>query len=113
MASTIDPALASSLKQEFRNRNKAAGDHALKTPEGRNLNGFFIDRETLESILKNEKVAGIHVHLAKHPDYVGKSDHVNTLIVSGSEPAEQGAAAPFVSTGQVYNTVMPCPPWCD
>lgn len=114
MASKIDPELAKSLKQEFRSRNRAAGEHALKTPEGQNLNGFFIDRETLESILKNEKVDGIHVHLAKHPDYAGKPDHVNTLMVSGStRNTETGAATPYVSTGDTYTNVYPCPPWCD
>ncbi|HTI60335.1 hypothetical protein [Mucilaginibacter sp.] len=114
MASTIDPALASRLKKEFRDRNKAAGEHALKTPDGSNLNGFFISRETLESILKNEKVAGIHVHLAKHPDYSGKDDHVNTLLVSGSEPnTQEGAAKPYVSTGETHSDSLPCPPWCN
>ena len=114
MASKIDPGLAKSLKQEFRNRNKAAGEHALKTPEGHNLNGFFIDRETLESILKNEKAAGIHIHLAKHPEYTGKTEHVNTMLVSGSAPnTKPGAVTPYVSTGDTYASVYPCPPWCD
>jgi len=114
MASKIDPELAKSLKQEFHSRNKAAGEHALKTPEGHHLKGFFIDRETLESILKNEKAAGIHVHLAKHPDYAGKDDHVNTLLVSGSELNTQaGAATPYVSTGETYSNSLPCPPWCN
>jgi len=114
MASKIDRGKAQSLIQEFREQNKAAGDAGLKTPEGHHLNGFFIHRETLESILKNEKVAGIHVHLAKHPDFAGKPGNIHTLMVSGSEPnTEAGAAAPYIGTGDVYASSSPCPPWCS
>jgi len=114
MASIINRAQAQSLMQEFRDQNKAAGDAALKTPTGQNLNGFFIPRETLESILSNEKVAGVHVYLAKHPDFAGKPDNVYTILASGSEPnTESGATTPYVSTGEVYDGVPPCPPFCS
>ena len=63
MASKIDPGQAKSLIQEFRTQNKASTD-PLKTPDGQNLNGFFLDRESLDSILKDPKVAGIHVNFA-------------------------------------------------
>ena len=111
MASKIDPGQAKSLIQEFRTQNKASTD-PLKTPDGQNLNGFFLDRESLDSILKDPKVAGIHVNFAKHPDFVGKPDNVNTLVYSGSEANTPGAATPFVSRGAVFNSEMPCPPWC-
>ncbi|MGZ3929515.1 MAG: hypothetical protein ACXVJG_21335 [Mucilaginibacter sp.] len=113
MAKIIDPGQAQSLIQEFRNQNKAAGDQALKTPDGQNLNGFFLDRASLENILKDPKVAGIHVHLAKHPDFAGKPDNINTVVYSGSVENQPDAAKPFTSTGVTYSSTMPCPPWCD
>jgi hypothetical protein len=68
----------------------------------------------LESILKNEKVAGIHIHLAKHPDFTGKPDNVHTILVSGSVPNNQpGAATPYVRTGDIFNDNPPCPPVCN
>jgi hypothetical protein len=114
MAQQLDPEKSKSLIQEFRNQNKAAGDHAWKTPEGHHLNGFFIDRESLESLLKDEKVAGIHVSFAKHPDFEGKPDNVHTIAVSGSIPNTQpGAATPFTSTAQCLCNYPPCPPLCS
>jgi hypothetical protein len=112
MATIIDSGQAQSLIQEFRNQNKVAGDQALKTPEGKNLNGFFLDRASLENILKDPKVEGIHVHLAKHPDFAGKPDNVQTVVYSGSV-ATPGEATPYASTGEMYGDVNPCPPWCN
>jgi hypothetical protein len=111
MASKIDPGQAQSLIQEFRTQNKASAD-PLKTPDGQNLNGFFLDRKHLDSILKDPKVTGINVHLAKHPDFAGKPDNVNTLVYSGSTPNTPGAAKPFVSANDTYDS-EPCPPWCS
>src|SRR5579871_3691971 len=110
MAQKIDPEKAKSLVQEFRDQNQAAGEHAWKTPEGHHLNGFFIDRESLENILKNEKVAGIHVNFAKHPDFLGKPDKVHTLTFSGSEHAQAQPGA--VSAKEVYSDTPTCPPFC-
>jgi len=112
MASQIDRGQAESLIQEFRNQNQASGNNGLKTPDGKPLNGFFLDRASLENILKDPKVDGIHVHLAKHPDFVGKPDNVQTLVYSGSV-ATPGAAAPYASSGEMYGDVYPCPPWCN
>jgi hypothetical protein len=112
MAKIIDPGQAQSMIQEFRKQNKAAGEHALKTPDGKNLNGSFLDRESLENILKDPKVAGIHVYLAKHPDVAGKTQNVHTLVYSGSVPnTATGAATPYTSVGAMYGS-DPCPPWC-
>jgi hypothetical protein len=114
MASKIDPGKAQSLIQEYRNQNKAAGDNSWKTPDGQHLNGFFIDRESLESLLADKKNAGIHVHFAKHPDFSGKPDNVNTVVYSGSAPNTQpGASTPYVSNGITYSAEFPCPPWCS
>lgn len=113
MASKIDPRQAQSLIQEYRNQNKEAGEYALITPEGHHLNGFFLDRESLENILKNSKVAGIHVHLAKHPDIAGKPGKVCTMVYSGSVATQSGSAKPYESTGDTYCDPVPCPPWCN
>ena len=114
MATKIDPEKAKSLIQEFRDHNKAAGEHAWKTPDGQHLHGFFINRECLESILKDEEVAGIHVYFAKHPDFAGKTDKVHTLTVQGSVPnTAPGAATPFVAKGDVFDSTPPCPPMCS
>ena len=112
MTSKIDPELAKSLKKEFQDSNEAAGEHAWKTADGHFLKGFYIDRESIESLLKDEKVAGIHVYFAKHPDFVGKPDKVHTLTVSGSVPNSTPGEAPFVATGDVISNVPPCPTMC-
>jgi hypothetical protein len=113
MASIIDPTLAKSLIKEFRQHNSSAGGPALKTPEGHFLNGFFIDRESLENILKDPKNVGIHIHLAKHPDFAGKPDNVHTIAFVGSQPnTAPGAATPYVSSGDIYEYSVPCPPYC-
>lgn len=112
MASKIDPQVAQNLIKEFRDQNKTAGEHALKTPEGQHLHGFFVDRDTMEKILADKDNAGMHVLLAKHPDFTGKADKVHTAMVTGSKPnATPGAATPFESHGEVYSTPL-CPPIC-
>lgn len=113
MASKIDPTLAKSLIQEFQKQNQESAEHAWKTPDGQHLNGFFVDRESLETILKNKEVAGIHFHFAKHPDFTGKADKVHTMTMTGSVPNTATAAAtPYVSDGNVYDYLSPCPPVC-
>jgi hypothetical protein len=113
MASKIDPQVAQSLIKEFRDQNKGAGEHALKTPEGQHLNGFFVDRDTMEKILADKDNAGMHVLLAKHPDFTDKADNVHTALVTGSKPnTAPGAATQFVSHGEIYGDVPVCPPVC-
>jgi hypothetical protein len=113
MASPIDPALAKSLIKEFRDQNKASGEHALKAPEGSHLHGFFIDRETMEKVLADKDNAGMHVLLAKHPDFAGKDEKVNTILVTGSKlNTAPGAVTPYVSDGTVYCDYPICPPIC-
>jgi hypothetical protein len=113
MASKIDPTLAKSLITEFRNQNEAAAEHALKTPEGQHLHGYFINRESLESILSDPKVVGISLHHAKHPDFVGKKENVFTTVMVGAVPnTAPGATTPHVSSGDYYDQIPICPPYC-
>jgi hypothetical protein len=113
MASKIDPTLAKSLITEFRTQNKAAAEHALKTPEGHDFHGFFINRESLESILSDPKVVGISLHHAKHPDFAGKKANVYTTVMVGAVPnTAPNAATPYVSSGDYYDQMPICPPIC-
>jgi hypothetical protein len=114
MASKIDPKLAKSLIQEFRNQNKSApAEHAWKTPDGQHLHGFFINRESLEDILKDKENVGVHVYLAKHPDFTGKPDKVHTIALTGAKPnMAPNATTPYVNDGDVYDMIPPCPPVC-
>ncbi len=113
MASKIDLALAKSLIKEFQLQNASANGPALKTPDGPFLNGFFIDRESLDAILSNPKVVGLSVNFAKHPDFVGAKDNVFTLILAGAEPnTAPDSATPYVNNGDIYSDTPWCPPFC-
>ncbi len=113
MATTIDPESAKSLIKEYQQQNAAQGGPALKTPDGKLLNGFFIDRESLERMLKNPKAAGISIHLAKHPDHKGSKENHVTLLYSAAEPNPVSGAEPYVSTGEMGSNPPPCPPYCS
>jgi hypothetical protein len=113
MATIIDPALAKALIQEFRDQNQASAENGWKTPQGLFLNGFFINRECLEAILSDKDNVGIHAHFAKHPDFTGKPDSVHTLTVTGAKPnTAPGALTPYVNSGDTYDLIPPCPPYC-
>ena len=113
MASIINRGLAQSLIQEFRTQNRTLGDNAWKTPDGQQVNGYFIDRESLESILKDEKIAGIHVYFAKHANFKDDSSNVQSLIVTGSQlNTNPGATTPYIAAGDIFDAYPPCPPFC-
>jgi hypothetical protein len=112
MATTIDPESAKSLIKEYQQQNAADGGPALKTPDGLFLNGFFIDRESLERMLKNPNAVGISIHLAKHPNFIGsKANHV-TLVYVAAEPNPVSGETPYVSAGEMCVEPPPCPPYC-
>lgn len=113
MASIIDRGLAKSLIQQFRKENAAQGGPALLTENGDFVNGFFIDRASLETVLSNANFAGIHVYLAKHPTFDGKEGRNYTIVFAGSVPTPPGSATPYTSPGDVYEMMPPCPPVCS
>jgi hypothetical protein len=113
MASKIDRALARELTQEDKKQNSAAGGSGLKTPGGQYLNGFFIDRQCLESILQNTNVAGVSINFANHPKFTGSADNIVTLIIAGAEPSTTGPAGSYQSTGDLYSDPPPCPTMCN
>lgn len=113
MASKIDPVLAKSLIKEFQNQNTSTGGPALKTHDGPFITGYFIDRQSIEAVLSNPNVVGVSVHFAKHPDAVGSKDNIFTLVFAGAEPnSKPGALSPHMNTGDIYEQLMPCPPYC-
>lgn len=109
MASKIDPELAKSLVQEFQKENESANGPSLKTIEGHNLRGYFIDRESLEEILKDPNATGISLSHAKHPDASGKPANASTLVYSAAIPNISTAAA---NAQDVYGPTPTCPPVC-
>jgi len=113
MATTIDPVSAKGLIKEYQQQNAADGGPALKTPDGSFLNGFFIDRESLERMLQNPKATGISIHLAKHPDFKGSKENHITLLYSAAEPNATTGAAPYTNSGEICGDPPPCPPICS
>ncbi|SRR5258708_40203051 len=113
MASTIDPESAKSLIQEYQQQNASSGGSGLLTPDKIHLNGFFLDRQSLESILSNPKAVGVSLHLAKHPDFKGSPDNHFTMLYAGAEPSTaSNVIAPHVNAGAIYSG-PPCPPLCS
>ncbi|HEY8784771.1 MAG TPA: hypothetical protein VIM16_24310 [Mucilaginibacter sp.] len=114
MASIIDPESAKSLIKEYQQHNASSEGPGLLTPDKQFLNGFFIDRQSLESVLSNPKVVGVSLHLAKHPDFAGSAGNHFTMVFAGAEPnTAVGATAPYVNTGDAYDFTNPCPPYCS
>lgn len=113
MASPIDPALAKSLIKEFQAQNASASGPGLTTPDGSFINGFFIDRQSLETILSDPKVEGVSVKYAKHPDFSGQPGNVFTIIIVGAVTNTNPAAATqYISSGEYFDQMPPCPPIC-
>jgi hypothetical protein len=106
MASSTDP---QSLIQEYQAQNAAPGGPALKTTDGSFLNGFFIDRKSLQDILDSSSdISGISIHLAKEPSATGQPDNIFTIFYIGAT----GDTPPFTSSGGYGGPPPPCPPWC-
>ncbi len=113
MSEIIDPSLAKNLITEYRNQNAQAGDNAWKTPNGQNLNGFYVERSCLESILSDQANTGMHIYFAKHPDFAGSADNVYTVTLTGAKPnPDPNASSPYINDGDVFDNMRPCPPAC-
>jgi hypothetical protein len=113
MATIIDHASAKSLIQEYQDQNAAPGGSGIKTGAGDLLHGYFLDRDSLETILKNPNVQGVSLHLAKHPDQVGSTDNNYTLLYTGAQPnTAANPTTPYESTGAIFASNPPCPPTC-
>jgi hypothetical protein len=127
MASIIDRALAKSLIKEYRNQNAAQGGPGIITPKEDFLNGYVIDRKSLEDILSNPNFTGVSIHLAKHPDFAGSKKNHFTVIFAGAQPnatiasdavaqpntAVASDVAPYSNPGDLYEFSEFCPPYCS
>jgi hypothetical protein len=106
MASSIEP---QSLIAEYQKQNAADEGPGLKTPDGSLLNGFYIDRKSLQDILdSNADISGISIQLAKDPSATGKPDNIFTIFYTGAI----GSTPPFTASGGPYGPPPPCPPYC-
>jgi len=113
MALPIDPTLAKSLIKEFRDQNVLASGPGLTTPDGSPINGYFVDRKSLEGILADPDVVGVSVEYAKHPDFVGQQVNIFTLIMVGAVPnTDPNATTEYKSNGMFVDQMPPCPPYC-
>ncbi|CAN5189760.1 hypothetical protein BH09BAC6_BH09BAC6_17890 [soil metagenome] len=118
MASVIDPQLAKTLIKNYQEQNSSAGGPALKTAYGQFLNGFFIDRESLEAALKNPACTGLSLHFAKHPEHQDSKENVFTIVFAGAEPNpewnEEAENTPkYLNNGDAFEYMTPCPPDCS
>jgi hypothetical protein len=104
----IDPATAKSLIQEYQSQNSAPGGSAIVTPNGQFLNGYFLDRGSIEDLLSNPNAVGISLLLAKDPNFVGAPTRQFTVLFTGAT----GSAAPYLASGNIYGPTPPCPPQC-
>jgi hypothetical protein len=116
MASIIDKALAQTLINAYRAQNSSTDGPALLTPDNQFLNGFFIDRNSLDSILSDSEVAGISIHFAKHPDFPTGDQRIFTIIFAGATPnpgyVKGNGMPPYLNTDHTWDQVEPCPPVC-
>jgi hypothetical protein len=119
MASIIDRTLAKKLISAYQAKNAAAGGPALKTPDGKFLNGFFIDRASIEAMLNcSPDIEGISLHIAVNPDFINDgSENIFTIIFAGAEPnpdfTKTNGAPQYFSKYDVFDQVSPCPPTCS
>jgi len=113
MASIIDLTLAKSLIHEFKTQNTSSNGPALLTPDGQHLNGFFIDRHSVETMLSHEGCVGLSLNFAKHPDAVGSDQNIYTIIFTGVEHNAGGnSGTPYKRVGHTVDLLNPCPPYC-
>jgi len=113
MATIFDSATANSLIGEYQLQNASDDGPALLTPTDQPLNGFFIDRESLEGLLSNPNVVGVSINFAKHPDFVGEPGNYFTILYSGAElNTELNPPTPYINTGDICGGPPPYPPYC-
>jgi len=118
MAEIIDRALAQILIKSYQARNTSQQGPQLLTTDQLFLNGYYIDRASLEAVLSNPQFSGITVYLGTHPDCMDSLKNIFTLIFTGAVPnpvytAGDGATvSAYLNPGDIYEQVQSCPPYC-
>ncbi|MGZ3755454.1 MAG: hypothetical protein ACXVAY_01100 [Mucilaginibacter sp.] len=114
--------VAQQLIQGFQQQNGQSGTSAsspsqIVTETGIPLKGFFIDRNSLDSILADAAYVGLSVYIAKHPDHQHSNDMVYTIVFAGAKPnpawiAGSSTTTEYLNDGDIYEYVDPCPTAC-
>ena len=118
MSSVIDTQTAKNLILEYRAQNSATSGPGIITPDGHFLNGYFIDRTSIETILSNSDIVGLSLYLAIDPACSGSGKNVFTIMFSGSIPNPnwvEGSTTEttYLTTGDIYEYNDYCPPHCQ
>ena len=111
MLPKIESELAKKIIKEYSEQNAASPESALKTKDGENLNGFFIDKETLEFIISNPDCEGIHIMLAKHPDFIGSNKHIFNILITSAKTNSSTSNAIAANT-DIFGPGPTCPTIC-
>ena len=112
MATIIDRETAKKLIAEYKEQNTAASGPALKTPDGKNLEGFFLDIETLQTILGNPDCDGIHIMLAKDPNFIGSKENIFNILIMESNTGSDSDITTEVTNADIYGPTPTCPHVC-
>lgn len=111
MLPKIESELAKKIIKEYNDQNAAVPESALKTKDDENLKGFFIDKETLETILNNADCEGIHVMLAKHPDFIGSEKHIFNILITGAN-TNSSTSNTIAANTDIFGPGPTCPTVC-
>lgn len=122
--SPIDSTLASKMRREFR---KDFNGHGLRAGNKKPLKGFYVDRQFLDTLLKDPYCEGISFYFGKNLETNDKS---YMLMFNAAKTIEEpikrsGAsmlmyrssnanarAASLTDYGEIYDHVDPCPDRC-
>lgn len=118
MSAIIDKATAQSLIIGYQAQNSSPAGPGLITPDGEYLEGYFIDRASIDAILSNPDIAGLSLYLAITPGYSGSGKNIFTIVFSGSIPnpdwvAGSATEREYLTSGNVYEYTDICPPHCQ
>jgi len=118
MSSIIDKKTIQALILEYRAQNSSPDGPGLITPDGQYLNGYFIDRDSIEAVLSNPDIVGLSLHFAVTPGYSGSGKNIFTIAFCGSTPNPnwvEGSTTEktYLASGDVYEFSAPCPPNCQ
>lgn len=117
MSSIIDPTTAKDLIKEYQAKNSTAGGPALITPNGEFLQGYFLDRSSIENVFSDPDITGLSLYLAVAPGYSGSGGNIFTVVFVGAVPNPdwvEGSATEktYLSKGDIYDFNEFCPPRC-
>lgn len=106
---------AKKLIESFRKEN-AGNSIPMQTVGGENLNGFYIERKHIDTILSDKSNSGISFYFAKHPHAQNNRKSTYTLIYIAAKKISSKAADKqtdtIINNGPAYDYIDPCPKAC-